>query len=86
MNPSSLDTINFCLKFIKDNFDEASQRTMCRTWLKTAIETLNSEDLGSVDFITSELNAIDQYLSGASSTMTPVDVITKLDTVNQLLG
>jgi len=86
MNPASLDTINFCLNFIKDNFDEASQRTMCRTWLKTAIQTLNSEDLGSTDFITSELNAIDQYLSGASTTMTSVDVITKLDTVNQLLG
>jgi len=86
MNPSSLDTINFCLNFIRDNFDEASQRTMCRTWLKTAVQTLNSEDLGSADFITSELNAIDQYLSGASTTMTSVDVITKLDTVNQLLG
>ena len=86
MNPSSLDTINFCLNFIKDNFDEASQRTMCRTWLKTAIQTLNSENLGSADFITSELNAIDQYLSGASTKMTSVDVITKLDTVNKLLG
>lgn len=85
MNPSSLDTVNFCLNFIKNNFDEASQRTMCRTWLKTAIQTLNSENLGSVDFITSELNTIDQYLSGASSTMTAVDIITKLDTVNQLL-
>ena len=86
MNSSSKDTINFCLSFIKDNFDEASQRTMCRTWLKTAVTTIKAENLGSGDFIISELIAIDQYLSGANSSMTPVDVTTKLDTVNQLLG
>lgn len=86
MSPASLDTVNFCLKFIQENFDEASQRTMCRTWLKTAIDTINSEGLGSADFITAELNAIDQYLSGASTSLTSVDVLTKLDTAKQLLG
>jgi len=86
MSPTSLDTINFCLNFINENFDEASQRTMCRTWVKTAIQTINAEDLGSAGFITTELNAIDQYLSGASTSMTSVDVITKIDTIKQLLG
>lgn len=86
MSPASLDTINFCLSFIHDNFEEASQRTMCRTWVKTAIQTINTEDLSSAGFITAELNAIDQYLSGASTSMTSVDVRTKIDTVKQLLG
>ena len=85
MNTSSIDTINFCLQFIRDNVDEASQRTMCRTWLKTAIDTFKSDDSGSTDFIISELEQIDQYLSGANGSMTSVDVLTKLDTVKQLL-
>lgn len=83
---TSLNTIHFCLQFIKDNVDEASQRTMCRTWLKTAIDTIKQENLGSADFIINELSEIDQYLSGANGSMTSVDVITKLDTVSQLLN
>jgi len=85
MNTSSLDTVMFCLQFIKDNFDEASQRTMCRTWLKTATDTIQKENLGSGDFVINELKDIDQYLSGASASMTSVDVLTKLDTIFKLL-
>jgi len=86
MSTQSIDTINFCLQFIRDNVDEHSQRTMCRTWLKTAIDTVRNDQIGSVDFIVSELEQIDHYLSGASGSMTSVDVLTKLDTVKQLLG
>lgn len=83
---TSLNTIHFCLQFIRDNVDEVSQRTMCRTWLKTALDTIKQENIGSTDFIVSELEDIDSYLSGANSSMTSVDVLTKLDTVNQLLN
>lgn len=85
MNTSSLDTVNFCLSFVRDNVDEASQRTMCRTWLKTAMDTIKKDHEGNTDFIITELEAIDSYLSGANGSMTSVDVLTKLDTVNQLL-
>ncbi len=86
MDSASLNTIHFCLQFIKDNANEASQRTMCRTWLKTAVDTIKKDNQGSTDFVISELDAIDKFLSGASTSMTSVDVLTKLDTVNQLLG
>jgi hypothetical protein len=59
---------------------------MCRTWLKTAVDTIKKDNQGSTDFVISELDAIDKFLSGASTSMTSVDVLTKLDTVNQLLG
>ena len=85
MNTSSKDTIMFCLQFIKDNFEEASQRTMCRTWLKTATDTIAKENVGSSDFVINELKDIDGYLSGANASMTSVDVLTKLDTIFQLL-
>ncbi len=83
MDPSSRNTVEFCLQFIKNNVDEASQRTMCRTWIKTAMNTLASE---SNDFVISELESIDKYFSGADAGMTSVDVLTKVDTVSQLLG
>lgn len=86
MNDASRSTIDFCLKFILENVDVASQRTQCRTWLTTAISTIKNEKIGAEDFVLSELKMIDQYLSGASGSMTSVDVLTKLDTVKQLLG
>jgi len=86
MNDSSRSTLEFCLEFVKGHADSASQRTQCRTWIKTAITTVKSEDLGAADFIISELSAIDNYLSGADGSMTSVDVLTKIDTVMQLLG
>lgn len=86
MNSSSKNTFEFCLQFVKINFEDVSQRTQCRTWIKTAINTISNEDIGAKDFIISELSSIDGYLSGADNKMTSVDVLTKVDTVTQLLG
>lgn len=86
MNSTARDTMNFCLNFIKMNVDEASQKTQCRTWVKMAIDTIGKEDIGAKDYIISELDAIDRYLSGADGSMTTVDVRNKIDTVYQLMG
>ncbi len=83
MDLSTKNTIDFCLQFIKNNVDEASQRTMCRTWIKTAITTLSS---GGNDFVITELESIDKFFSGADGKMTSVDVLTKVDTILQILG
>lgn len=85
MNETSKSTLNFCLDFIQTNIDAASHRTQCRSWLATAIATVKEASLSSEDFIVAELNAVDRYLSGASTSMTSVDVTNKLDTVRQLL-
>lgn len=81
---SSQNTFNFCLQFIKDNVNEASQRTMCRTWLKTAITTLDDAKLSSSGFMINELEAIDTFFSGANGSMTSNDVMSKLQTVKQI--
>lgn len=86
MNSTTKDTINFCLQFIRINSDNVSQKTQCRTWTKMAIETMAKEDIGSRDFIISELEAIDRYLSGADGKMTTVDVMNKVETISQLMG
>lgn len=85
MKESSKATIEFCLDFIKSNVDTTSQQNMCRTWISTAIKTLKEENIGSADFAISELEQIDDYFSGKNASMTSVDVITKVDTVTQLI-
>lgn len=86
MNHSSKSTIDFCIQFIEGHFTDASQITSCRSWLKTCIDTIKKEQLGSEYFIISELEAIDAYLSGANSKLTSADIYTKLNTVKQILG
>lgn len=86
MNSSSKNTFDFCLQFVKINFEDLSQRTQCRTWIKTAITTISSSNIGAKDYVISELQAIDGYLSGANAGMTSVDVLTKIDTIVQLVG
>lgn len=85
MNQTSKDTIEFCLEFIKGNVNNASQRTMCRTWVATAIDTVKKEKISSEDFVIGELTAMDDYLSGKNASLTSVDVLTKIDTVLQLI-
>lgn len=85
MNETSKSTIEFCLEFIKNNVDNASQRTMCRTWTATAIKVLKDDGPNSADYAISELEQVDDYLSGKNSKMTSVDVLTKLSTITQLI-
>jgi hypothetical protein len=85
MDATAKSTIEFCLSFITDNVDDISKHSQARMWINTAIDTIKKENEGSADFVISELSAIDAYFSGANSSLTSVDVHTKVDTVKQLL-
>lgn len=86
MDQSSKDTLLFCIEFVKNNMREHSQNAMCRTWLKTATDILDRQsDLGSADYIKSELSAVDNWLSGKDGTSTSEDMATKLQTAEMLL-
>ncbi|MBN2899138.1 MAG: hypothetical protein JXO44_10230 [Clostridia bacterium] len=86
MDQTSKNTLNFCIEFIKNNFTERSQISMCLVWLKQAIELLEKEtDLSSGMFIVNELGAIEAYLIGKDTSSTSADVISKIQMIETLL-
>jgi len=84
MDEMQRNTLNFCLNFINDNIETTSQNTQCRTWLKEAVSIIKAQSLDAEAMILSELEAVDQYLSGKNSSATSADARTKLDTVRLL--
>lgn len=86
IDSSSKNTLSFCLDFIKANFLEHSQTTMCKTWLKTIVDILDkNSEISSVGFIKSELSAIDGFLSGGSTSLTSNDIYSKIEMIETLL-
>jgi hypothetical protein len=87
MDQSSLDTLNFCVEFIKKHYHDRSQISMCLVWLKQARELLEKDDtLSSGIFIINELEAIEGYLLGSASSMTSADVDSKVQMIMTLLA
>ncbi|MCK8060044.1 MULTISPECIES: hypothetical protein [unclassified Fusibacter] len=87
MDQTSKDTLAFCIEFSKNNMNAASQVTMCRVWLKTAIEILEKNiDLGSAAYIKSEIESVDKWLAGGDSRSTSNDIYTKLQTIESLMA
>jgi hypothetical protein len=87
MDQTEMNTLAFCIEFSKNNLNAASEVTMCRVWLKNAIEILNKNiDLGSAAYMKSELESIDKWLAGGDSRSTSNDIFSKLKTVESLLS
>lgn len=84
MNEMERNTLNFCIGFIHEYIDVSSQNGQCRTWLKKAISLIKAEALDAEPMILSELDAVDDYLSGKETNATSVDIRIKLDTVRVL--
>lgn len=86
MDQANRDTLNFCIEFLKNNFSEHSQTSMCLVWLKKAVEILENErDLSSGDFIIGELNSLEKYIVGNDSSSSSRDMMSKIDMVVTLL-
>lgn len=86
MDQTSLDSLKFCIEFTKNNMGTASQVTMCRVWLKTAMEILTKNiNLGSASYMRSELEAVDKWFSGGDAKSTSNDILAKLKTVESLV-
>jgi hypothetical protein len=86
MNQADRNTLNFCIEFVKNNFGERSQTSMCLVWLKQAIDLLEKEvELSSAGFIVNELNAIEAYITGKDRSSTSADVTSKIQMIETLL-
>lgn len=87
MDQTSKSTLNFCIEFLKNNFNEHSQVSMCLVWLKQAIEILEKEtEFSSAGFIESELGAIEKYLTGKDTSSISADIDSKLQMIETLMG
>ena len=86
MDQSKKDTLNFCIEFIRNNFREHSQTSMCLVWVKQAVDILEAApEVGSAVFIINELQAVEKYLTGSDSSSTSEDVNSKLQMIEQLI-
>ena len=85
MNQSDKDMVYFCLDFVRNNLGEQSQNVQCRNWLKVACDLIEKSDLGSADFMVSNLKEADQYFYGSSTSATTNTVREKIDLVKSLL-
>ncbi|WP_430885744.1 hypothetical protein [Fusibacter sp. JL216-2] len=87
MDQSKKDTLNFCIEFIKNNFREHSQVSMCLVWVKQAVDILDaSPEISSAGFIVNELSAIEKYLTGSDTSSTSEDINGKLQMIEQLIA
>lgn len=87
MNQADRNTLDFCIEFIKNNFGERSQTSMCLVWLKQAVDLLEKEvEFSSGGFIVNELNAIEAYLTGKDRSSTSADVNSKIQMIETLLA
>jgi len=86
MDQSSMDMLLFCADFIEKNFQEYSQNSTCRMWIRTAIDILEKSDDGSSDYMVSEFQHIDEYLSGKDENSNSGDILTKISTIKILLN
>lgn len=86
MDQASLNTLNFCVEFVKNNYSERSQTSMCIVWINQAKELLEKDDaLSSAVFIANELEAIENYLTGKASSLTSADIDSKIQMIETLL-
>lgn len=86
MDQTSRNTLSFCIDFIKNNYNEHSQVSMCLVWIKQATDILSKEtELSSAGFIESELNAIEKYLTGKDTSSTTADIDSKVKMIETLL-
>jgi len=86
MDQSTKDTLTFCIEFVKNNFREHSQVSMCLVWIKQAIEILDkATEVSSAGFISNELSSIEKYLTGSDSSSTSEDVISKIQMIETLM-
>lgn len=87
MDQTSKNTVSFCIEFIKNNFYEHSQISMCLVWMKQAVEILEKDiELSSAGFIVNELSAIERYLTGKDTSSTRADIDSKLRMIETLLN
>ncbi len=86
MDQTSRNTLSFCIEFIKNNYREHSQVSMCLVWIKQATEILaNAPELSSAGFIEGELMAIEKYLTGKDKSSTTADIDSKVKMIETLL-
>lgn len=86
MDQTSKNTLSFCIEFIKTNYREHSQVSMCLVWIKQATEILGkATELSSAGFIESELAAIEKYLTGKDKSSTTADIDSKVKMIETLL-
>ncbi len=86
MDQSTKDTLNFCIEFVRNNFREHSQVSMCLVWIKQAVEILEkAPEVSSGTFMINELSAVEKYLTGSDSKSTSEDVSSKLQMVETLI-
>ncbi|MCT4633160.1 MAG: hypothetical protein N4A76_10510 [Firmicutes bacterium] len=87
MNQADKNTLNFCVEFIKGNFSEHSQVSMCLVWLKQAIDIIEKEtDLSSGAFILGGLKEIEAYLTGKDGSSSSRDIISKIEMIESLVA
>lgn len=87
MNQADRNTLDFCIEFIKNNFGERSQTSMCLVWLKQAVDLLEKEvDFSSGGFIVNELNVIEAYITGKDTSSTSSDINSKIQMIETLLA
>jgi hypothetical protein len=86
MEQSSVDMLLFCTDFIEKNFKEYSQNSNCRMWIRTAVDILKKTEDDSSNFIISEFEHIDEYLSGKDEHSNISDILTKISTIKILLN
>lgn len=87
MDQSKKDTLNFCVEFIRNNYREHSQVSMCLVWVKQAVEILEgAPEVSSAVFIINELQAVEKYLTGSDSSSTSTDIDSKLQMVETLVA
>ena len=86
MDQTSRNTLSFCIEFIKNNYNEHSQVSMCLVWIKQANDILDKEtELSSAGFVQSELAAIEKYLTGKDKSSTTADIDSKVKMIETLL-
>jgi len=85
MNEKEKGMIIFSLNYVKNNINKKSENVQCRNWIKTAIETVEKSGIPSVNFIVSNLEAIDGYFSGRASKLSSNDVFEKIKMIITLI-
>jgi len=86
MDQSTKDTLKFCIEFVKNNFREHSQVSMCLVWIKQATDILDkATEVSSAGFISNELSSVEKYLTGSNSSSTYEDIISKIQMIETLM-
>jgi len=85
MEQASMDMLLFCTDFIEKNFQEYSQNSNCRMWIRTAVDILKKTEDDSSNYIISEFEHIDEYLSGKDENANSADILTKISTIKILI-